>query len=184
MNLRSTDNTTPAPWGSLAAGWGLLGISLLLGTAIARLSLVAADAFSYPWSSAQYALFVGFTLFMAYSEGYKGFQKAFSPRVAARARHLAQSPHPPARVWLAPLFCMGFFGATRRRQTVTWCLTLGIIGLILVVRLLPQPWRGIIDFGVVIGLTWGLVSLWIYTWLAFTRPHFAHNPELPAPAQS
>ena len=34
-----------------------------------------------------------------------------------------------------------------------------MIVLIVSVRQLPQPWRGMVDAGVVVGLTWGVVSI-------------------------
>jgi hypothetical protein len=54
----------------------------------------------------------------------------------------------------------------------------GIIILVLVVRLLSPPWRGIVDLGVVIGLTWGFISLLIFNLLAFTEK-FQYSPEVP-----
>ena len=96
-------------------------------------------------------------IFMAYCEGYKGFQQAFSPRVAARARYLEERPH-WLRTLLAPLFVMGFFHATKRRLIVTYSLTIGIVILILLFRQLPQPWHGVLDAGVVIGLAWGSIA--------------------------
>jgi len=45
---------------------------------------------------------------MLYSEGYKGFQKGYSPRVAARGHYL-RDHSTLLRAILAPLFCMGFF---------------------------------------------------------------------------
>jgi uncharacterized membrane protein YedE/YeeE len=47
------------------------------------------------------------------------------------------------------------------------------------VRLLSQPWRGIIDGGVVVGLAWGLVSLVIFGYQAFTAEDFPFSPEVP-----
>ena len=51
--------------------------------------------------------------------------------------------------------------------------------LILLVGLLEQPWRGIVDAGVVVGLTWGLVSLLIFSVLAFAQADFGYSPEVP-----
>ena len=95
---------------------------------------------------------------MGRSEGYKGFQKKFSPRTAARIHHLYTSPNLLHTI-LAPLFGMGYFHATRRRQATSVLVTTAIIGLVLLVRQTPQPWRGIVDLGVVAGLMWGLVSI-------------------------
>src|SRR5690606_2841474 len=93
-----------------------------------------------------------------YAEGYRGFQMRFSPRVVARALHLARNPR-PLHVVLAPLFCMSFFHATPRGRGAAWGVTLGVLAAILLIRYLPQPWRGIIDAGVVVGLAWGAWSL-------------------------
>ena len=37
-----------------------------------------------------------------------------------------------------------------------------IISFVLLVRLLPQPWRGIVDVGVVAGLVVGVLSIFYY----------------------
>ena len=118
------------------------------------------------------------TLLMAYLEGYRGFQKGFSPRVAARAKYLAQHPK-LLHVCLAPFFCLGYFYTSRRRQISVIALTLGIILLVRLVGLLDQPWRGIIDAGVVVGLSWGLVSFLLFCVQAFTSPTFDHSPQVP-----
>ncbi len=164
--------------GVIAALWGFTGICLLFSSAIYRLSAMALemplDSFAwYHWLALVLCL-----LFMGFAEGYRGFQQNFSPRVAARIRYLKQHVTLP-RALLAPVFCMGFFHAQRRRQIVTFCLTGGIIGLVLLVRLLEQPWRGIIDAGVVLGLTWGIVSLAVFTLRAFVSKDFNYSPETP-----
>jgi hypothetical protein len=74
---------------------------------------------------------------------------------------------------------MGYFHTTRRRQSAVIGLTIGVILLIMLVRLLDQPWRGIIDVGVVVGMIWGLTSLLIFSFLALTQNNFDHPPELP-----
>jgi hypothetical protein len=115
---------------------------------------------------------------MAYVEGYRAFQQGFSPRVAARARHLRDHPILLHAV-LAPLFCMAYFHAQRKRQITSLSVTAGIIILVLLVRLLSQPWRGIIDGGVVVGLAWGLVSLVVFGYQALTADRFPYSPEVP-----
>ncbi|MBV0933956.1 hypothetical protein [Marinobacterium weihaiense] len=164
--------------GVIAALWGFLGICLLFASAIYRLGDMALQmpVGSFEW---HHWLALGACLaFMGFAEGYRGFQQNFSPRVAARIRYLRGNVT-PLRALLAPVFCMGFFHAQRRRQVVTICLTLGIVGLVMLVRLLEQPWRGIIDAGVVLGLTWGIVSLALFTLQALTRAEFKHSPETP-----
>ncbi|HEY5717632.1 MAG TPA: hypothetical protein VIS52_04000 [Motiliproteus sp.] len=164
--------------GIVAASWGLGGTLAILGWAVYRLGLIGLETFSHTLSWYHWVVLVVWVLFMAHSEGYKGFQRGFSPRVAARIAYLKQHPT-LLRTLLAPLFCMGFFGIQRRRQIVTFCLTLGIIGLVQLVSMLTQPWRGIVDIGVVVGLAWGIVSLAIFTAQAFTDASFNHSPQMP-----
>jgi hypothetical protein len=54
---------------------------------------------------------------------------------------------------------MGYIYATRRRQLTSFGVTTMVICFVLVARMLPQPWRGIIDAGVVVGLSMGIASI-------------------------
>ncbi len=164
--------------GSFAAIWGYTGILLIFGSAIYRLSQISLQMFSQPLQVQHWAALAFSLVFMGFAEGYRGFQCGFSPRVAARIRYLSQNVT-PVRLLLAPLFCMGFFHAQRRRQIVTICLSLGILCLVLLVHQIEQPWRGIIDAGVCLGLAWGIVSLSVFTFRAFFGQGFAHSPETP-----
>lgn len=164
--------------GKIGAVWGLGGVLLLLGSAIYRLTPIALDAFSYDLLWYHWVTLVVFLFFMIYAEGYRGFQQRFSPRVAARARHLMGHPD-TLHVALAPFFCMAYFHAPRKRKVTSISLTGGIVVLILIVRLLPQPWRGIIDVGVVVGLIWGVVSLVALSLWAFLSEDFPYSPEVP-----
>ncbi|MCF7972682.1 MAG: hypothetical protein K9N55_02590 [Phycisphaerae bacterium] len=83
------------------------------------------------------------------------------------------------RVLFAPFFCMGYFHATRKRKIVAYSLTLAIVLLIVMVRQLDQPWRGIVDAGVLLGLGWGLMSVWGFTVVAFFGKEFSLSPETP-----
>jgi hypothetical protein len=164
--------------GSLGAVWGISGFSLLLAQAIVRLSMVAVEIFSQPLHWYHWLGLLLVVGLMAYFEGYRGFQQGVSPRVAARAKYLAYHPK-TLHILLGPLFCVGYFYSSKRRKRVALSVTTGIIALILLVRLLDQPWRGIVDAGVVVGLTWGLVSLLIFSGLAFTQADFGYSPEVP-----
>ena len=162
----------------LAPIWGLAGVLLLLGFAIYRLAPRAMEAMQSGLSVFQWLVLAGFAVFMAYSEGYRGFQKKFSPRTAARTRYLSQHPTLLQTV-LAPFFCMGYFHAKPKTRITAIVLTAAIVILVLLVSLCPQPWRGIVDLGVVLGLAWGVISLLAFTWQAFTSESFAHSPETP-----
>jgi len=143
----------------IAYTWGLGGIVILIGRAVYRMSFVALEATEMlPWTAPQWVFAVLWLFFMSYTEGYRGFQKRFAPRVVARARHLADHPR-WHHLLLAPAFCIGFFHGTRRLIITSWALTIGIVGIVLVVREVAQPWRGIVDLGVVVGLTWGTLAM-------------------------
>lgn len=138
--------------------WGIGGVILLLGFAVFRLSPMAFALSGLGLAPLHWAALFFSILYMAYAEGYKGFHQAFSPRVVVRAAYLRDNPK-PALVVLAPLFCMGYIHATRKRQILSISLTLLIVVFVLIARQLPQPWRGILDAGVVVGLTLGIISI-------------------------
>lgn len=163
--------------GTLAAAWGIAGVSLLLGSAIARLSAVAWQAVEAPLQARHWMGLGASLAFMGIFEGYCAFQRRFAPRTAARARHLASHPT-PLRAVLAPLFCMGFFGAPPRRRITSALVTAAIVVLVVLVRWIEQPWRGIVDAGVVVGLAWGLVALWVFTARAFSAQGLDHPAEV------
>jgi hypothetical protein len=164
--------------GNIRALWGLAGVFLLLSSAVYRLTPLAADALTYGLRWYHWAFLVLVLVFMAYAEGYRAFQQGFSPRVAARARYL-RSHRNALHALLAPLFCMGYFHAPKRRRVTSLSVTAGIIILIILVRFLPQPWRGIVDAGVVVGLAWGMISLILFGLQALNRERFDYSPEVP-----
>ncbi len=145
----------------VAVVWGVGGVLALLSQAIVKLTPIALEPLgsSLAWPAIlAYAFSV---VFMAYSEGWRGFHRKFSPRVVARAAWLADNPRP---LWLAlaPAFCTGLIGASRKRMIVAWVLPMAIVVLVLVVRMFPQPWRGAVDAGVVVGLTIGCASIFYH----------------------
>lgn len=151
---------------------------MLIASAIVRLTPLALDTFSHRLSVLHWTALVSWILFMLYSEGYRGFQQGFSPRVAARALHLRQHPR-LLHVVLAPLHCMGLIHATRRRLIGSWTLVTMIVVFIVAVQQLAQPWRGIVDSGVVAGLGWGLASLMYFTYRAFSKSDFSYPADIP-----
>lgn len=157
--MDATLATPRRPLAALISLWGMIGVVLLIGSALWRLTPWAVEPIvAGTLGVGHWVLMVAWVVFNAYAEGYRGFQKKFSPRTAARAIYLGTHPS-PVRVVLAPLFCMGFFGATRRVMITAWVVLVVVLGLVAVVRSLAQPWRGIVDAGVVVGLGWGLVTL-------------------------
>ncbi|WP_437643994.1 hypothetical protein [Sorangium sp. So ce362] len=142
--------------------WGVLGVVAVLIEAIYRLGATAVHILTtHDLTTAQLILLAAWTVVIAYFEGYRGFQQRFSPRVIARALHLAEHRR-PLHVALAPLYCMALFHTTRRRLIATWVLIAGIVALILLVRQMSPPYRAIVDAGVAFALAWGTVSILVY----------------------
>ncbi|MEN7973006.1 MAG: hypothetical protein ABFR47_04140 [Verrucomicrobiota bacterium] len=164
--------------GKLGAFWGVAGVTLLLGHAVGHLSLHVSDLFRMKLDWIHWATLFACLVLMGYGKGYKGLHRNFSPRVVVRALYLVNNPT-VFRVLFAPLFCMGYFHATRKRMVSAYGITVMIVLLAISVHRLAQPWRGIIDAGVVFCLGWGVVSIWLYTFQLFLEKEIHVSPETP-----
>lgn len=168
--------SNPRLWIAL---WCIVGVELILADALYRLlpRALAPLLEKNELPLGVQLTYVGSILFLGFFEGYKGFQKSFSPRVAARALHLAHFPT-PKYVVLGPLYAMALMGTTRRRWIASWALVLGVIFLIVAVHQLPELYRAAVDAGVVVGLSWGALSILTSFWSALRRGPQA-DPEIP-----
>ena len=156
------------------AAWAVLGVVAFLAVAIVRLFPLAVGILG-DLDTFEAVAYAASIVAMAWAEGYRGFQKRFSPRVIVRAGWLADNPR-PWLVLLAPVMAMGLVHATTRRLIASWALVIGIAILVVLVGRLDPIWRGIVDAGVVVGLTWGTLSILVLWWRAMAgRP-----PEIPA----
>jgi hypothetical protein len=109
-------------------------------------------------------------LWFAYVEGYKGFQTKFSPLVVKRSFTLSPQNSRWYHLLLAPMYSMGMIHATRKRKIVSYSVTLGVAVIVAAVKKLPYPYRNIVDAGVVVGLTWGSISIAIlYLYALLTK---------------
>lgn len=173
-------------WGDmlrvLGFAWGIIGVLIMLSFAIVRLAPIALELSTQSLSALHWAALVFSVVYMAYAEGYKGFHRGFSPRVVQRANYLRDNPR-WQHVLLAPAFCMGYIYATRRRQILSISLTLLVMGFVVIAKQLPQPWRGILDAGVVTGLTLGILSILYFLVNSLREPGFITvSPEVPSDA--
>ncbi len=162
-----------------AALWGIFGFAALLVSAIVRLSPLALEPIRggqlEPW---QVALYAASIVFMLYTEAWRGFHLRLAPRVVARARALS-SRQLSRYWWVAPLFCMSIVYAPRRQKIKKLGFYVAIVTLIVMVKHLPQPWRGIVDAGVCVGLAAGVLSI-LYFFVRAARGKMpAVSPELP-----
>lgn len=163
--------------GSIEA-WGVLGVVGMLGGGVVRLIPHAVEPLQAGLGPLEWAGAAAIVAAMAYVEGYRGFHLRFSPRVVARARWIAREPR-PVRVLLAPLLCMGLLCATRRRLMASWALTAMILSFVVAVRALPYPWRGLVDLGVVFGLSIGCLSMLRWWWVASRGGALPVGPDAP-----
>ncbi|KYF63214.1 hypothetical protein [Sorangium cellulosum] len=162
--------------------WGVLGVVAVLVEAIYRLGTLAVRILTtHAFTTGQLILLAAWTVVIIYFEGYRGFQQRFSPRVVARALHLAEHRR-PLHVALAPLYCMALLHATRRRLIATWALIAGIVALILLVRQMPPPYRAIVDAGVALALAWGTVSILVYLAQGLAGRPLGIAPDVPEAA--
>ena len=170
MNLRHLPQS-PLAW--LILLWAIGGVCVVIANPVVRLAPVALEALQHELSALQWAVGAVWLVFMGYAEGYRGFHRQFAPRVVVRALELANRPTLIPAL-LGPLTAMGLIHATRKRTIVTRSLLVGIVLLVWIVRQLPQPWRGVIDAGVVLGLGIGLAS--IMGW--FGAAMLGHPPKI------
>lgn len=138
--------------------WGVVGILGLLTFAVYRLTPYAVETLRSELTIIQYLILVAWCGFMLLSEGYDGFQRRIAPRVIMRAKEI-KTHGDLLSITLAPLYCFGYFRAPPRRMLISYTAILLIIIAVVIVHQLPQPWRGIIDCGVVLGLTYGICSI-------------------------
>jgi hypothetical protein len=162
--------------------WGIFGITLIIGSAIYRVLPHAIDAFKVNLTYLEWTVLILWCLFMVVAEGYRGFQKFFSPLVAARTWYLVDHSSPIDLIF-APLFCIGYFHATKKRIITSWLLTSGITLLVVAVSNMSQPWRGIVDSGVLLGLLYGLIWVYIFMFKTFKKRSYIIDPELVSNAQ-
>lgn len=161
--------------GWLVFAWGTGGVALVLIEAVVRLAPPAFGVFEAELGPVEWLATALWSGFMLYAESWRGFHQRFAPRVVVRSLEIAADRR-PWLVLLAPLVAMGLLYATPRRLIGSHLLVVGIVGLVLVVRTLPPPWRGIVDLGVVLGLTGGTLSLLLHAGRAIA----GHPPQIAA----
>ncbi len=142
------------------AVWGWLGVLLLLLDAVYRLAPIAWEALrSSSLGLRHWVFLVTWTAFAAVAEGYQAFRKRFAPRVARRMGELMSTDPPALHRALAPLYCMSLIGDAPRRMWIQRALVAFIVALVVLVKRAPQPWRGLVDAGVVVALAWGAAEV-------------------------
>jgi len=156
----------------LIALWAVAGAIAPLASAVIKLTPRTVEALQWPELGVVHIAFaVIWTGWMVYAEGYRGFQGGFAPRVAARAMHLGRDPNRSlVSVILAPAYAIGLFGARKRTMIVAWTVIVLVVIAVLIVQQMTQPWRGLVDLGVVAGLAYGALSVLWFTVRAARDP--------------
>lgn len=141
--------------------YGVFGVVAYLSYGVVKVVPIVLEGLASieePW---QWGLLAATLLFFAYVEGYKGFQKGFSPRVVSRSWVVAEESA-GAPIWhkiLAPFFAIGYFHGTKKRVITSWAVTSVVFAVVVGVKQLANPYRAIIDAGVIVGLMWGVISI-------------------------
>ena len=144
----------------IVATWALGGFAAIMGQALYRLTPQAIETLGGPLEPAQQAAAAASILLFSIGKGYFVFHRKFAPRFALKLRGLVRV-RPVAPVILAALYCMGLAPA-RRADVAAWlrslAFTAGIVAMIIGLRQVDAPWRGIVASGVAVALALGTVT--------------------------
>jgi len=134
------------------------GVILIFSSAIFRLLPHVLEGFTYQFSNLQWIVLIFYLLIMIVGKGFFALHRGFVPRVIKRSDQIVENGKLIDRI-LAPLYCMGFFNAPMKRMLISYVMIFFIVSFIVNASRISQPWRGIIDLGVIVGLSLGIISL-------------------------
>ncbi len=142
----------------LLSFYSIGGVIFIFSSAIYRLLPHVLEGLTTEFETYHWIVLISFLIIMIVGKGIFAMHRGFVPRVISRSEILISEGKLLDRL-LAPLFCMGFFKAPKKRMIISYTMLVLIITFIISASKIAQPWRGIIDLGVVIGLSMGIVSL-------------------------
>jgi hypothetical protein len=151
---------------SIAIGiWCILQVILILWMSVVRLVPLVAGL-TRPenmgaMSNLNWFLTIVWCLVMGYCEGYRGFYCKFSPVAVDRAFSLDTTGrfYNIHIILLGGPYAMGLFMADKKRLITSWLLFIFIFWMIAMVKKLSFPYREMVDAGVLVGITLGMLSL-------------------------
>ena len=143
---------------AVVSAWTLIGVAALFASAVYRLGSRGVATIQAGLGWGEWSALVLLTVAFVYGEGFRALDRRWIPRLVERARLVGDDPRLFVRL-LAPLYGLSLVGAGRDELVRGWLLTAAILGAVLIVRALPDPWRGIVDFAVAAALAWGLVAI-------------------------
>lgn len=149
----------------LVVGWAYGLMLLVLVGACHGVVSIGLKVRNFDLNAGQVVLTIFMVVFFAYVEGMS-FHRSWSPYVVRRALLLpqglsfrSQPVQSLVSLLLGPLFVAGLFFASKKRLAVAYLLYPSIVGFIIGVVNLPDPYHQITDVGVSVGLTIGTASL-------------------------
>jgi hypothetical protein len=154
----STAETKASPGMTPAMWWGVGGVALVFGMAVYRLGVRGLDTVVRGLTPGQWLALLLLTAVFVYGEGIRALQRRYIPHVMRRVELLRAEP----RWWyrlLAPLHALTLIGASTRMLLKSWAGTIAIALAVVIVRSMPDPWRGIVDVAVASALAWGTLAL-------------------------
>lgn len=151
-SVETTRGSRAAVW------WALLGLVLLFANAVVQLGARGITTIRGGLDPAEWFGLAALTVLFIYGEGVRGLQRRWIPAVLRRIAELRTEPRVSLRL-LAPLHAMFLVAAPRGTLWRAWAGVAAIVAAVLIVRSLPEPWRGITDFAVAAALAWGLVVI-------------------------
>ncbi len=142
----------------VVSAWTLIGVAALFASAIYRLGTRGVATIQAGLGWGEWSVLVLLTVAFVYGEGFRALDRRWVPKLIERALLLRDDQRLFVRL-LAPLYGLSLVGTGRDDLIRGWLLTAAILGAVLIVRTLPDPWRGIVDFAVAAALAWGLVAI-------------------------
>ncbi|MBT3756892.1 MAG: hypothetical protein HOK80_08665 [Candidatus Cloacimonetes bacterium] len=134
------------------------GVIAIFSSAIYRLYPHVKESMSLEFSALNWTVLAAYLIVMIVGKGYFALHRGFVPRVIVRSEQIISNGNLIDKL-LAPLYCMGFFKAPKKRMIISYLMILFIISFLVSASKIVQPWRGIIDLGVIVGLSLGIISL-------------------------
>ena len=140
-----------------AAAWALVGVAAIFAYAVLRLGERGIETIRAGLTPAEWAALAVIAALTVYSEGVRALQRRWVPHLFERVAGLRAEP--VLHRLLAPIWALSLIAAPRRSLLRAWVGLFAIVLAVILVRRLPEPWRGIVDFAVAISLGWGLVVM-------------------------
>jgi len=150
---------------SFRSFFSILTFTSVLLNAVRRLVPIALAPLKAPSSPASPSLILSYVLsvsFFLYYEAYKGFHKKFVPAYVSRSQTLPSKNILLSFIPVNVLYSGGYICSNKARKAKSYGVTMFVFLAIVVSKRLPPAPRGVVDAGVVAGLTGAIVSLWAH----------------------